>query len=93
MAERPAQDFHIAVDPTRLTMFGHAGGFEEISGDHRRNHARDGKAHENRSDNGQSEIFEELPRDTGHQTNGQEHRDNRKCRCDHGKPDFVGGIN
>ena len=74
-------------------MFGHAVGFQEIGCDHWRNHPRHGKAHQNRGNNGQAKILKELPRNPGHQANWQKHCDNRKCGRNHGKPDFISGIN
>ncbi len=74
-------------------MFGDAAGFQKISRNHRRNHTRNRKAHQDRGNNSEAEILEELPRHTGHQANRQEHRDNREGGRDNRKSDFVGRIN
>ncbi len=34
-----------------------------------------------------------MPRNTGHEANGQEHRYNREGGRNHGKANFVGSIN
>ncbi len=67
-------------------------GFKEIGRDHRRDHPRDGQTHQHRSDDGETEALEELPRDTRHQRDRQEHRDDGHRRRDHRETDFVGGL-
>ena len=66
--------------------------FQEIGRHHRRDSPRHGKADQHCGHHGEPEILEKLTRNTGHKTNRQEHRDNRHRRRQHGKADFVGGI-
>ena len=73
-------------------MFGQTVRFQEIGGNHRRNHARDGKAHQHRCNHRQAKILEELPSNTRHQSDRQKHCDNRECSGDDGKADFIGGL-
>ena len=65
---------------------------QEIGGDQRRDHARDEQAHQHRDDHGEAERLEELPRNAGHQRDGQEHGDDRHGRRKHGEADLVGGV-
>src|SRR3546814_836221 len=57
----PAQYADIAIHQPTLTMAGVTLGLQEIGRHHGRNHARDGKAHQDSSHHCHAELNEELP--------------------------------
>ena len=90
--QRPAQHRHIDVHDRPLAVRAMPLRLQEIGGDHRRDEARDGQTHQHRDHDGQAEVLEELPRQTRHQPDRQEHRDDRHGGGEHREADFVGSI-
>ncbi len=83
---------HVAIHHPAFAMLGLAMRLQEIGGDHRRDQAGDGQAHQHRDDHGEAEILEELAGDARHQADRQEHRDDREGGSDDGEADLVGGV-
>ncbi|MCY1171287.1 hypothetical protein D9M73_113920 [compost metagenome] len=88
----PFQNADIRIHDEAFAVRGFAMRLQEIGGEHRRDEARDGEAHQHRGDDRQAEILEELPRNARHQADRQEYRDDRHSGSEHGQADFVGSV-
>ena len=90
--ETPVEDLQVGVHPLPVGVVLGSVRAKEISGNQRRDHARDEQAHQHGDDDGEAEGLEVLAGNSGHQCDGQEHRDDRHRRREHRESDLVGGI-